>query len=177
MFNLDNNRWKFAAEIIGIAAIVASLLFVGLQMKQAENIARYEFFSGVDAPVDFVEALRGHEEIWLKGCADDEMTDAEMLIFLRLTSMHDLARNAQMNRVRLLDLSISSDYPAYRMALDLYSNPGLRKAWLLRSEIERQNQHLDTGQNTWSSTVIGHLEEIESDPPVLLTSGALCGML
>jgi len=60
-------------------------------MKQAENIARYELFSGQDTPVDFVEALTGYEEIWLKGCADEEMTDSEMLIFVRLVSMHNMA--------------------------------------------------------------------------------------
>lgn len=33
------NRWKDLVELIGIVAIVASLLFVGLQMKQSQDIA------------------------------------------------------------------------------------------------------------------------------------------
>ncbi len=53
---MNTERLKFVAEMTVIGAIVASLVFVGLQMKQAESIARYEFFSGQDAPVDFVEA-------------------------------------------------------------------------------------------------------------------------
>lgn len=32
-------NWKDIAELIGIAAIVASLIFVGLQMKQSQDIA------------------------------------------------------------------------------------------------------------------------------------------
>ena len=171
---MDTDRWKFFAEMIDIGAIVASLIFVGLQMKQAENIARYEFFSGADAPADFVEALKGQEETWLKGCADDEMSDAEMLIFLRLTSMHNLARNAQMNRVRLLNLAISSEYPAFRMALDLYSNPGLRKAWTLQANIARRNSAAG-GLDSWTAMVERHLEDIEKNLPALLTSGVLCG--
>ena len=59
--------------MVAIAAIVASLIFVGLQMKQAENIARYEFFSGADVTADFVEALREQEQVWLKRCADERM--------------------------------------------------------------------------------------------------------
>ena len=35
-------RWRDIAELVGIAA---SLIFVGLQMKQTEDIARYEFYS------------------------------------------------------------------------------------------------------------------------------------
>ncbi len=173
--NID--RWKFVAEMTAIGAIVASLVFVGLQMKQAESIARYEFFSGQDAPVDFVEALSGHGEIWLKGCADDELTDPEMLIFVRLVSMHNMARNSQMNRVRLLNLPISSEFPAYRMALDMYSNPGLRKAWILQSDIGRQNDTLTGGENSWSAMVERQLKGIENNPPALLTNGFLCGTL
>lgn len=99
-----------------------------------------------------------------------------MLIFLRLASMHNLARNAQANRVRLLNLSISADFPAYRMALDLHSNPGLKKAWYLQVGIGRQNPNLTTGLNTWSTMVERHLDELERNPPPPLTSVVLCGM-
>jgi hypothetical protein len=34
--------WKNIAELAGIAAIVASLIFVGLQMKQEQEIAYSE---------------------------------------------------------------------------------------------------------------------------------------
>jgi hypothetical protein len=37
--NIKKSDWKDIAELIGIAAIVASLLFVGLQMKQSQEIA------------------------------------------------------------------------------------------------------------------------------------------
>jgi hypothetical protein len=36
---LNTTNWKDVAELIGIAAIVASLIFVGLQMKQSHEIA------------------------------------------------------------------------------------------------------------------------------------------
>jgi len=144
-------------------------------MKQAESIARYEFYSGADAPVDFVTALQGYEALWLRGCADGEMTDAEMLIFIRLASMHNLARNAQMNRVRLLGLDISTDYPAYRMALDMYSNPGLRKAWMLQADIVRRNKAVAGGLDSWSAMVERQLADLERNPPAMLTSGVLCG--
>jgi len=37
--HLKSTSWKDTAELIGIAAIVASLIFVGLQMKQNHEIA------------------------------------------------------------------------------------------------------------------------------------------
>ena len=36
---MDISRWKDTAELIGIAAIVASLIFVGMQLKQSQDIA------------------------------------------------------------------------------------------------------------------------------------------
>jgi hypothetical protein len=36
---MQRTNWKDIAELVGIAAIVASLIFVGLQMKQSQEIA------------------------------------------------------------------------------------------------------------------------------------------
>lgn len=36
---MKKSDWKDTAEVVGIAAIVASLVFVGLQMKQSQEIA------------------------------------------------------------------------------------------------------------------------------------------
>jgi hypothetical protein len=36
---VNNTSWKDIAELVGIAAIVGSLVFVGLQMKQSQDIA------------------------------------------------------------------------------------------------------------------------------------------
>ena len=36
---MKTNNWKDIAELVGIAAIVASLVFVGLQMRQSQGIA------------------------------------------------------------------------------------------------------------------------------------------
>ncbi len=37
---MNRISWKEIAEIIGVAAIVASLVFVGLQIRQSDTIAR-----------------------------------------------------------------------------------------------------------------------------------------
>ena len=36
---MDFSRWKEIAELVGLAAIIASLVFVGLQLKQSQEIA------------------------------------------------------------------------------------------------------------------------------------------
>ena len=41
---MKNTNWKDIAELVGISAIVASLIFVGLQMKQSQEIALSQAF-------------------------------------------------------------------------------------------------------------------------------------
>ncbi len=36
---MNTTNWKGTAELIGFTAIVASLIFVGLQLKQSQEIA------------------------------------------------------------------------------------------------------------------------------------------
>ena len=39
--------WKSIAELIGIGAIVASLIFVGLQLRQEQNIAIVDSYGSI----------------------------------------------------------------------------------------------------------------------------------
>jgi len=82
-----------------------------------------------------------------------------------------------MNRVELLNLPIAPEFPTYRMALDLYNNPGPRKAWILQTEIGRQNDNLPSGVDSWSAMVERQLKDIENNPSSLLTNSFLCGIL
>jgi len=55
--------WKDIAELIGIAAIVGSLIFVGLQMKQSQEIAiANQYQARADAALEFYLARMQTEE-------------------------------------------------------------------------------------------------------------------
>ena len=42
---MNQNRWKEMFEVVGMLAIVASLIFVGLQVRQDKEIARSQLFT------------------------------------------------------------------------------------------------------------------------------------
>ena len=51
---MNSNNWKDTAELIGITAIVVSLVFVGLQMRQSQDIAiAAQYQSRADTAVDW----------------------------------------------------------------------------------------------------------------------------
>ena len=57
-----NSNWKDIAEVVGITAIVASLIFVGLQMKQSHEIALSAAYqSRTEVLVEFLTAAATDE--------------------------------------------------------------------------------------------------------------------
>ena len=182
VLTLKPTNWKDSAELIGIAAIVASLIFVGLQMRQAEDIARYERYGGSTKPFEVTTILSEHRDIWLSGCAGDELSEEDWLTFLHLVDVITIRRNARWELNRLIDApSLAAPQVAvYRHALDLYSNPGMLKAWQARAAVRKQSGYYINesrrDRETFTSEVLVALKRIESDPPDLLSDGPLCGV-
>jgi hypothetical protein len=77
---MKNNHWKEVAELIGIAAIVASLIFLGLEMRQQHAIARaqlgsetFDFMRSIELQMsdvalseDFVKMIENPEDLTLE---------------------------------------------------------------------------------------------------------------
>jgi hypothetical protein len=62
--------WKTVVDLIGITAIVASLIFVGLQLQQEQRVASIE--AGFGLVESYYEQLSGeiaYAAIWVKGNA------------------------------------------------------------------------------------------------------------
>ena len=74
--------WKSIAEFVGIAAIVASLIFVGLQLRQdrqlalAENAADFD-----DTMIEYANVIRENREVWLRGLDGAELSPQDQVIF------------------------------------------------------------------------------------------------
>lgn len=62
--------WKHVAEAIGVAAIIASLIFVGLQIRQEDDIARLELIDkSTDQQCELQEWIAENADLWIRGCA------------------------------------------------------------------------------------------------------------
>jgi len=76
---MPSTNWKDIAELIGIGAIVASLIFVGLQMQQSQEIAigaQYQDRASVAienymSQIQSDQALR-HRGQWLMDTANSD---------------------------------------------------------------------------------------------------------
>lgn len=128
---MDFRKFNEVAELVGIAAIVASLIFVGLQMKQASDIAQNEVSLGVyETGIDINNEMSEHAEIWIRGSRGDELDETEAFIFGNLIqNLNSQAYWARGMRAQLgEDERLSNE--VYNFARILHENPGARRAWM-----------------------------------------------
>lgn len=130
-------EWKGVTEIVGISAIVGSLVFVGLQIRQEQNVAVSQIFQSTMATqVEIHIAMAEHAEVLAKARNVDELSDAERIAVEELIEMWSARAFFETVSARRIDDGDWSG-PVNIFAFFLYDNPGLQKLWsekLLRKE-------------------------------------------
>lgn len=125
---MKSTNWKDLGEFIGIAAIVASLIFVGLQMRQSQQLATAEV-----ATTNFANFLEvrsqqnDHIEIWTKGNSGAELDDSEILIYRVL--IENAHEKEWFNSLTFRRLGLTDDFAILGLAIFLHENPGARREW------------------------------------------------
>jgi hypothetical protein len=134
---VNGRIWKDTAELIGIAAIVASLIFVGFQMKQEQEIAYAEALGGYSATsLDFFLAAADYSEILVKGNAGETLTPVESHKLRTFIEAAETRLSLEMARQHRLGSSLNSG--ELKFASFFYRNPAARVAWLqLAKDVEQ----------------------------------------
>ena len=77
--------WKETAELIGIFAILISLIFVAVQLRQEEELIQLEVRNHmIETYAELNATIIEHADVWLRGNAGDELDAAEREIHKRL---------------------------------------------------------------------------------------------
>jgi hypothetical protein len=126
---VERISWRNIAELVGIAAIVASLIFVGLELRQSQQIARIDA-ANIRAGwvLENRTEVNDHAEIWAKGNAGSDLTDTESVIYSNLIrSMHT---NNRFTWAREQRIGITgANYAAHELAWFLHKNPAALREW------------------------------------------------
>ena len=122
-------RAKDWLEIIGMVAIIASLIFVGLQIRQDRSIAAVDTFdSVVNTDLYLAELIGEHGDVWRRGLDGEDLSAEEQLTFLALAKAVESSFLTSWWRARELDIyNEDSELRDYAMAL--HSHIGLREAF------------------------------------------------
>jgi hypothetical protein len=149
---MKKSDWKDTAELVGIAAIVASLIFVGLQMKQAQDIAYSELdVSLLAIQAETTDLISVNSDVWVRGNAGEELNPAEMAVFSSLVTLLngrwfvEYRHATQLGRTDIAE-TIKYDWSAF-----LYQNPGARRVWVAHEEnLNKFRDILLTEGNKWT---------------------------
>ena len=86
---MKSGIWKGAAKSIGFLTIVASLIFVGVQMRQDHAIAIAEIGqSSIDTTIQIDSEINEYADIWVRNNAGESMSEEETVIIK--TIVHSL---------------------------------------------------------------------------------------
>jgi len=78
---MDSKKLNDWLQLVGLAAVVASLIFVGLQIKQSDEIAMVELLDNAAFRNFELSSLRtSHADVWRKACLGEELTPSEKTI-------------------------------------------------------------------------------------------------
>jgi hypothetical protein len=127
---MQSMSWKTVAEFIGITAIVVSLVFVGIQVQQDRDLSQVSTYGSVlESANALSELVQNHSEVWVRGLNGEELTDAEMAIFVSIVRAVESRYMNFMIRWRASgDASFDPEVHARNFAYYIYMYPGLRKA-------------------------------------------------
>ena len=122
---MAGERLKGWLEVIGMAAIIASLAFVGLQMRQDQSIAIADTYGSVaSTALQLAELIDGHGELWRKGLDGEKLSLDEQIEFYSLANAVEASFVLNWNRsIRLGAASPKAQLRDYAIAL--HSHVGL----------------------------------------------------
>jgi len=125
------NDW---IQVVGIFAVVASLMFVGLQMRQDRVIATAEAFTSRSVAVTELAALIGsNKALWISGLNGDELPEEDRAAFqamVEAVESYFVALYMRVNSIGWLSFGGErSQQQISNYAFALYLHKGLRRVW------------------------------------------------
>jgi len=173
--------WTDIAQLIGIIAIVVSLIFVGLQLRQSQQLGYSEILANFnDRKAAVSELLTDHAEIWHKACSGDVLDESSKIIARVLFDA--VLRDVYLEYVAY-DIGIASSDSAKRRLIEgfaarLWKYPGMKqmfdssRSWH-QGTVESVGISLAPGL---MSGIVDRLEELESSDKEPIMDTAFCGM-
>jgi hypothetical protein len=153
---MKNFDWKRFAELVGITAIVVSLLFLGLQLKQTQDISVSEINASHHASlVELNNGFADHAGVWFRGNAGVDLDHEESTIYQALLHNLNEQHRIQWRHDRLFGRNAQGNTEHLEFAIFLHRNPGARAAW--SADRDKSNASLRIVQPGFESRLFGNL--------------------
>lgn len=167
---MDSAKLNDWMQVIGIFAVVSSLIFVGLQLRQEQEIAIVDTYGSVaETDINLSVVIGENMSVWRKGLDGEELTEDERGLFTGLTAA--VASQYQRNFIRWSRLGPGNpdDY-ASEFAYALYIFPGMRDAFAASSTFQNSRDEargFEAELVPWESKILLYLAKFDEEKPLV----------
>lgn len=165
---MNSEKLRDWLEIVGIFSVVASLVFVGLQMRQDQTLAEaQQYIDKAASHVEMSGLIAAHQPVWIKGLDREDLTREDQAKFDQIArSWHVRKLNNYYASLRVS--TAESDAIVRSFAIDLYKHPGLR-SWFqkfMEDSVPRQVPSPERSREaTFETNVERVLGELDQEKP------------
>ena len=166
---MDSKKLNDWLQIIGLFGVIASLIFVGVQVRQTQVIAEGESaMYSIEVTVATRQMLIDNIDVWTKGCAGETMSAAEEAAFVQVLRGYLQANFFAWLTAKHNILDYNADDFVYILAATFHRYPELARAvedWRVWAELG-MSHNLEAGReiNRAIEARMAELREIDPDP-------------
>jgi len=174
---MSKERWKNIIEAVGIVSIVASLIFVGMEVRQSGRAANDEALVGDTALIiDTQSLVLAHPDVWRRGCAGATLDATEEVIFSQIHFAYVMQYFLRWEREnRGLEVA-SPEMTVDNVAMNIYRYPGFEREWEAQGKL-RQHVSDEIALQEWRRLVEQRVSQYPTFEPEPLSDLSRCGLL
>jgi len=164
---MPKERWRQSLELIGIAAVVASLIFVGLQVRQDRELMRADLAAQSFDNIAYLRLIQADPEFartYAKMLEQPENLTVDEMI--QVNSVLDAASYFISRECYLTDRNVFSECRGIVRGLARqYFGNRYAQSWWRINQAQRRNEDFELNPDWIDSIILGY--DIESDINVL----------
>ena len=159
--------FRTVGEIIAVASVVFSLLFVGYELRLSRSIAESEQMeANATLNTNLRELILLNSDVWNRGCLGEELTPNERIVFNNIATAATNFRYTQWAKAGSGIYFGAPETAAMRLALNRYRYPGFNQAYIENWEAQRNDtEYKPENLESWALAV-------ENQYQGLIASGA-----
>jgi hypothetical protein len=159
---MQKTNWKYFAELVGIAAIVASLIFVGAELRQSRAIAIGEGnLANAEIQIESNNAISEHSAVWIRGNSGEELGESDTLILDNLVRNKAIHAFMEYARLDQLEFDVAADEINVVFSVFLFENPGARESWNRSEAFLSEHFSVSSTHRRWRERIHANLSGLD----------------
>ena len=162
---MNLKRSKDLIDVIGFVAIIASLIFVGMELRQSREIAIGDGnLANAEVQIETNNAINTYSAVWVSGNKGETLSDQDTVIFHNLVknkAIHAFMEYARLNQLEFDEAAVAINA---QFSVFLFENPGARQVWLQQEAfLEDRFELSDTVGPAWKRSIQANLANLDRD--------------